>query len=108
MMPIAAEDHPLASVLDDDCAAATIGADTAEYRKKIGKWRQDTLDVINSNVWWHAIEIAHEARAPLDHFYNFMNVPIDRGEPMSVQLLLTGKVTVLSNLLKLVSALLLV
>ena len=108
MMPIAAEDHLLASVLDDDCAAATIGADTAEYRKKIGQWRQDTLDVINSNVWWHAIEIAHEARAPLDHFYNFMNVPIDRGEPMSVQLLLTGKVTVLSNLLKLVSALLLV
>ena len=85
------DDAERAPLLDDDCSAAMLGPDTAQYRKTIGKWRQDTIDVINELEWWHVIEIAHLARAPLDHFYRWMHVHIEPGEPKCVQLLSTGK-----------------
>ena len=45
--------------------------ETAEYRVKMSKWKEATIQSINCPVFWFIMAFCHFARAPLRHFYHW-------------------------------------
>eukprot|EP00973_Karenia_brevis_P093808 12419184-Karenia_brevis.AAC.1 len=43
-----------------------------EYRLRLGKWRRDSLSLVNEGLFWIVLELASRTRTPLDHLEHFM------------------------------------
>lgn len=60
-------DKSLAAITDDGLAEHEIEEQVA-YRRKLGRWRRDTLNTVTEHVFWLCLMFSHKARQPLQSF----------------------------------------
>ena len=63
-----------------------------EWKDKMGRWSREALDVISDSRWWLTVAVCNRARAPWDHFRNWLDdVNATTTGPRAVALLVWGK-----------------
>lgn len=62
-----------------------------EYRRKMGRWRQQVWSTVQQPVFWLVVDISARSRAPLDHHHNFMRARYGPSEGGHVAQLVCGK-----------------
>ena len=66
--------------------------ETKESKDKMGRWSREALDVISDSRWWLTVAVCNRARAPWDHFRNWLDdVNATTTGPRAVALLVWGK-----------------
>ena len=60
---------PQAKAVDPDEPSAE---EYAEFRKRLGRWRRETISAILNPLWWITLQVASRAREPLTHHFAFI------------------------------------
>lgn len=46
---------------------------TAQHRETMSRWKRESISAIKDPAFWVTLAVGHRARAPLDHFRNFLD-----------------------------------
>ena len=65
--------------------------DLMQYRRKLGRWSREILQVLQDSLWWSIMPLVHESRAPLHHMLAWLQKRCDPDGPQHLAQLIDGK-----------------